>query len=200
MGRKAGLCREDIVVAAGAVADRDGYDCLSIARVAERLGVQSPSLYHHIEGLDDLRREVSILGTRELGARSRASLDGLDASDGLAAMRSMARAFRSFAQEHPGLYAAAQPATSLDEDLTLYQAAPEAFDTVAAAVGRLGLGPDDQVHVIRALRAALHGFIALEARPGFGQPDDVDASFELMLDLMEGGVRTWVTETSRRER
>jgi AcrR family transcriptional regulator len=200
MGRKAGLSREDIVIAAGAVADRDGFESLSIARVAERLGVQSPSLYHHIDGLDDLRRLVAILGAKELGARFRASLDALDGGDGLAAMRAMARAFRAFAQEHPGLYSAAQPATSLDDDLTLYEAAPEAFDTVLAAVGRLGLGPEDEVHVIRSLRAALHGFIALESRPGFGQPDDVDQSFELMLDLMEGGVRAWVAQARRRER
>jgi AcrR family transcriptional regulator len=198
MGRKAGLSQEDVVVAAGAVADRDGFDCLTIARVAELLGVQSPSLYHHVDGLDDLRRHVAVLGARELGGRFRASLDGIDASDGLAAMRSMARAFRAFAQDHPGLYAAAQPATSLDEDLTLYEAAPEAFDTVAAAVGRLGLDAEEQVHVIRSLRAALHGFIALENRPGFGQPEDVDASFEVMLDLLEGGVRSWVEEARRK--
>lgn len=200
MGRKAGLTKEDIVVAAGAVADGHGLEALTIARVAARLGVQSPSLYHHVEGLDDLRHEVGILGARELGARFRTTLLEVDDDDGFETLRSMARAFRAFSQDHPGLYAAAQPATSLDEDQALYEAAPEAFDTVLAAVAALGLSADQQLHVIRSVRAALHGFISLESRPGFGPSDDVDQSFELMLDLLDGGVRRWVEQARRRTR
>src|SRR5262245_19492696 len=192
MGRKAGLTKPDIVAAAGAVADRYGYDGLTLARVAERLGIQSPSLYHHVEGLDDLRREVAILGARELGARFQAALAELQQSEGLEAMREMARAFRAFAHEHPGLYAAAQGATALDEDQTLYEAAPDAFNTVLGAVAALGLPVEQQFTIIGSVRAALHSFIVLEARLGVGEPDESDRNFEMMLELLESGVRMWV--------
>jgi AcrR family transcriptional regulator len=194
MGRKAGLTKPDIVAAAGAVADRYGYDGLTLARVAERLGIQSPSLYHHVEGLDDLRREVSILGARELGARFQAALADVQHAEGLLAMREMARAFRAFAHDHPGLYAAAQGATALDEDQTLYEAAPDAFNTVLGAVAGLGLPVEQQFTIIGSVRAALHGFISLEARLGVGDPEESDRNFEMMLELLESGVRMWVAE------
>jgi AcrR family transcriptional regulator len=199
VGRKAGLTKEDVVAAAARLADQEGLECLSMAAVAALLGVQPPSLYHHVDGLDELRHEVAIFGARELGARFRAALEAIDETDepGVGTLAHMARAFRAFSQEHPGLYAAAQPATSLDEDQALYAAAPEAFDTVLAAMAAIGLTAADQVHVIRSVRAALHGFIILESRPGFGVPDDVDRSFDLMLELLQGGVQIWVDETRR---
>jgi AcrR family transcriptional regulator len=194
VGRKAGLTKGDVVAAAARIADRDGLELLTIAHVAEALGVQPPSLYHHVGGLEDLRHEVGVLGAQELARRFTQALADAPDLDGLASLRVMAHAFRDFARDHPGLYAAAQPATSLDADLTLYQAAPQAFDTVLATVASLGLTPDDQVHVIRSVRAALHGFILYESRPGFGEPDDVDRSFEQMIDLLEGGIRSLLPE------
>jgi AcrR family transcriptional regulator len=199
MGKKAGLTREDVVGAAALVADRDGFEQLSIARVAEVLGIQSPSLYHHVDGLDELRHEVAVLGSRELAGRFARSLQEAGEVDAYENLRIMARAFRDFAREHPGLYAAAQPATSLDADLTLYQAAPEAFDTVLRTVASLGLPDEEQVSVIRSVRAALHGFIICETRPGFGTADDVDASFDHMIDILDAGLRV-IVERHRRTR
>jgi hypothetical protein len=40
-----------------------------------------------------------------------------------------------------------------------------------------------------ATRSAIHGFVALEAGGGFGMPDDVDRSFEALLDMLVAGVR-----------
>ena len=39
---------------------------LSLARLAERLHVRKPSLYNQVAGLGDLRRELALLGLREL--------------------------------------------------------------------------------------------------------------------------------------
>ena len=51
MGRKVGLNREQVVEAAAAIADRDGLGSLSLATLASKLGVRSPSLYSHVDGL-----------------------------------------------------------------------------------------------------------------------------------------------------
>jgi hypothetical protein len=45
------------------------------------------------------------------------------------------------------------------------------------------------IDAIRATRSAIHGFVALEAGGGFGLPDDVDRSFEALLDMLAAGVR-----------
>jgi AcrR family transcriptional regulator len=52
--RARGLTRERIVRAAVEVADADGVDAVSMARVAERLGFTTMSLYRHVRGKDEL--------------------------------------------------------------------------------------------------------------------------------------------------
>ncbi|MEX1295569.1 MAG: TetR-like C-terminal domain-containing protein, partial [Candidatus Limnocylindrales bacterium] len=39
-----------------------------------------------------------------------------------------------------------------------------------------------------SLRAALHGFASLESAGGFGLPQDVERSFEWMVQAFEGGL------------
>lgn len=193
MAKKAGLSRDDVIDAAVELVDTDGIDALTLSAVAAKLGVQPPSLYHHVDGLDALRQEVAVEGVHRLAARFHKAVDG---TTGLPALRAMAIAFREYARDHPGLYLAAQPATKLDADQELYAAAPEAFDTVMAALTSIGLDADDQVNVFRSVRASLHGFIMLEQRPGFGfgVEEEIEEAFARMLDLLEAGVRMLLLE------
>jgi AcrR family transcriptional regulator len=197
VGKRAGLTKEDVVAAAARVADRDGLDRLTIASVADALGIQSPSIYHHVDGLDDLRHEIGTYGARELAKRFAAAVDDAGSTDAYAALQVMAHAFRDFAKDHPGLYAAAQPATPLDGDQTLYDAAPEAFNTVLGMVATLGLPPEEQVNVFQSVRAALHGFIMCEAQPGFGRPEEADAQFQHMIDMLDAGLRVIVARNKK---
>ncbi|MGI8712393.1 MAG: TetR family transcriptional regulator, partial [Solirubrobacteraceae bacterium] len=52
---RAGLDAEAVVTAAARLADAEGLECLTLARLAQRLGVRSPSLYAHVDGLEELR-------------------------------------------------------------------------------------------------------------------------------------------------
>jgi TetR/AcrR family transcriptional regulator, tetracycline repressor protein len=70
--------RSAIVAAALDVLDDGGIDAVTVRAVAARLGVQAPSLYHHVRGkrelLDEMgtavqRRVVEALTGREPGAR-----------------------------------------------------------------------------------------------------------------------------------
>lgn len=174
MARKAGLDLDDVVLAAAAIADAQGLDALTLAAVADVLGVRSPSLYSHVDGLAGLRRELAVHAAHRLGAV-------LGDAEGLAAL---AHAYRAFAIEHPGLYAAMLPTPDAVEDPGGYQA----FAAVARAVGGVFAGmdleDDELVHRIRTVRSALHGFVSLHAGGGFGMPQDVDTSFDRMVDVL----------------
>ena len=50
-----------VVQTASDIADKKGLSSLSLKTVAEALDIRTPSLYNHIEGLDDLLREVAHL-------------------------------------------------------------------------------------------------------------------------------------------
>ena len=47
MPRRAGLDKAMVVQAAADLANAEGVDALSLGRLAERLGVRTPSLYNH---------------------------------------------------------------------------------------------------------------------------------------------------------
>lgn len=185
---RVGLSREAVVDLAVDLVDADGYATLTLAAVAGRAGVAVPSLYKHIGSLAALRSAVALVGVRELSRRSAAATVGLS---GDAALRALGREIRAFSLSHPGLSTAAQVAPDPDAEggLELAQAAADAVAIVAAVLRGFDLPDDRSVDAIRATRSAIHGFVALEAGGGFGMPDDVDRSFEALLDMLVAGVR-----------
>jgi AcrR family transcriptional regulator len=177
---RAGLDPEVVVRAAADLADTDGLEALTLARLAATLGVRSPSLYVHVDGLDDLRHRLAERAAVEFGDVLREATVGVS---GAQAVRALANAYRGWALAHPGRYAALQPAADY-----LSAAAQRLVETVYAVLRGYGLVEAEAIHQTRALRAALHGFVTLEAGGGFGIDLDVDASFERLVTILESGL------------
>jgi AcrR family transcriptional regulator len=184
MSRRQGLDRDRVVAAAAAIADAEGLEAVTLARVAAALGVRSPSLYNHVDGLDGLRRGIALLALGELGDALREAATGRAGADALVAL---ADAYRLYARAHRGRYALIQvPQRAGDEE-----ALAAAGTVVGAVVGALrayALTDDDAIHATRAFRAAIHGFVALEDGGGFGLPLDVDESFRRMVAALAEGL------------
>jgi AcrR family transcriptional regulator len=181
---RAGLSPASVVGAAADLADADGLDALTLARIAATVGVRTPSLYNHIGGLDDVRRSIALVGLREIGDALRDAAVGRAADDALTAM---AHAYRAYARAHPGRYAATQRAPAAADD-ELAAAASGAVDVLLAILRGYGLDGDDAIHAARAVRSALHGFVALETGGGFGIPVDLDESFDRMVAALARGL------------
>jgi len=184
---RAGLNRERVVDEATVVADEVGFDRLSLAAVADRTGVRLPSLYKHIESLDGLRRDVAVRALGEL-----ADALGPDVADRTAgeALRAMAGAYRDYARTHPGRYAATVRAP-LPGDEAHAVAAAAVLRVVNDVLSGYGLTGDDAVDAARTLRAALHGFVVLDASGGFGLPRDVDRSFDRLVTALDAALTDW---------
>jgi AcrR family transcriptional regulator len=178
---RAGLDPESVVTAAARLADAEGLEAVTLARLAGDLGVRAPSLYAHVDGLGDLRRRLAARGARELGDELREAAAGRAGTD---ALQAVAEAYRSYAHRHPGAYAAVQSARAT----TGGQAAEQLVGVVLAVLRGYGLGGDDAVHAARVLRAALHGFVSLEAEGGFGIPLPLDESFTLLVEVLDTGL------------
>jgi AcrR family transcriptional regulator len=174
-----GLDRAAVVAAAADLADEVGLAGLTLAGVAARLGVRSPSLFNHVPGgLDGLRRELALLGLRELTARLGRAAVGKAGGE---AVRAVADAFRAFGRARPGVYAATLRAVAAD-DPELQQAGRELVELALAVLAAYRLPPEDALHAVRGLRAIVHGFVGLEAAGGFGLPLDLDTSFHRLVD------------------
>lgn len=182
--RRRGLDERVILRAAGELADRDGLERLSLARLAERLDVRPPSLYNHVAGLDEVRRGLALRAARDLAALLARAGVGLAGAEGV---RAMGIAYRAYAQEHPGLYAALQRAPAPD-DAELLVAAEDLLAILRAALAPWGLDERAQVHAMRAFRSLAHGFVSLEAAGGFGLPVDLEASYAYALDRFIAGL------------
>jgi AcrR family transcriptional regulator len=172
-----GLDAAAVIAAAARLADEHGLESVTIARLAEALDVKPPSLYAHIAGLEDLRRRLGARGAGELAvvlaqaAAGRARRDALEA---------VAAAYRGYAREHPGAYAALQHARG--------DSAQAVVDVVLAMLRGYRLEAEEAIHATRAIRAALHGFAELEAKGGFGVELALDESFERLVAVLDRGL------------
>ncbi len=174
---RAGLDRTVVVDAAVEAVDELGAEALTLALLAARLGVKAPSLYKHVDGLGDLRAAVAVASKRELAAALERAAVGHGGADAVVAI---AGAYRAWAKAHPGRYPMTIVAERTDDPEDV-EASSRLYAVVAAALRSLRLEGASEVDAIRALRAALHGFVGLETAGGFGLPDDVDRSYELMV-------------------
>ena len=185
---RAGLNRVAVVEAAVALVDEEGAgEELLLARLAERLGVRKPSLYNHVSGIADLRRELALAGLRELGRSLSRAAVGRGGEEGLLAL---AEAHRLFVKERPGLYGATVRSYRLyaPDDPGLGAAEGEALEPVFAVLGSLGLRDEEAIHAARGLRSVAHGFATLEEAGGFGMDVDRDESFRRLVRAFVDGL------------
>ncbi|MEJ2665769.1 MAG: TetR-like C-terminal domain-containing protein [Deinococcales bacterium] len=192
MAPRPGVTRERVIDAAAEAIDAGGLESLSLARLAEALGVRTPSLYNHIGGLDDLRGALRLRGLEALESRLQRAAVGRAGRD---ALRALAEAYRAFAHEHPGLYPLTLGAGGNEREGVRDAAAAEAaasriVEVVLRVLSGYRLEGDDALHATRVLRSSLHGFVSLENSGGFGLPLALDESFRRLVDMHDAAMRS----------
>jgi AcrR family transcriptional regulator len=181
---RAGLDSERVVRAAAELVDAEGLDGLTLAGLAQRLGVRPPSLYAHVAGLADLRVRVAIDAAHDLRDALAGAVLGRAGGD---ALRALANAYRTWARAHPGRYAAI--AHNVADDQGGAEAATAVVEVVFAVMRGYGLEGEDAVHGTRAVRSAVHGFITLQEGGGFRMAADPEQTWERMLRMLDRGLR-----------
>jgi len=105
-------------------------------------------------------------------------------------LRALTNAHRAFATSHPGRYAATLRAPDPDDE-EASAASQVVLETVQSVLAAYWLSGADAIDATRTLRAALHGFVTLEALGGLGLPLDVDRSFARLVEILDAALRTW---------
>ncbi|WP_030313540.1 TetR/AcrR family transcriptional regulator [Streptomyces sp. NRRL B-3229] len=190
MSPRAGLTAERLTVAAADLADEVGFENVTLAGLAKRFGVKDASLYSHVRNLQDLRVRVALLAGGEMIDRIAVAVAGRAGKDALAAF---AGAYRAYALERPGRYAA----TQIRIDQSLIAGTPALRRTVEITYGMLrayGLSEPDLTDAVRLLRATFHGYCALESTGGFGAPREVRASWDKAVDALHIALENWPQE------
>ncbi|CAM4424422.1 TetR/AcrR family transcriptional regulator [Paenibacillus tarimensis] len=187
MSPRIGMDKQIIVTAAVEIADAEGLESVTLARVAEKLGVRSPSLYNHINGLQELRMQLTLLALNRLHAAMAAAAEG---NPGEEALRRISQAYVNFARMQPGLYEAVLRSPDPAED-RVGEAAGTIVRLVQQQMAFFGLNGDASLHAVRGFRSMLHGFAELERAGGFGLPLDLDTTLELMIEAFCRGLAAY---------
>ncbi len=167
--RVARLSRDIIVNAALTFLDREGWDALTINALATQLGTKGPSLYNHVDSLEDLRRTVRIRVIDDIITMLNRVGEGRARDD---AVLVMASAYRSYAHHHPGRYSAFTRMPLGVGDDPEYTAATRAAATpVIEVLSSYGLDLEQAFYAALEFWSAMHGFVLLEMT---GVMDDID--------------------------
>ena len=177
------LSRDVIVNAALSFLDREGWDALTINALANHLGTKGPSLYNHVDSLDDLRRTVRMRVIGDIIEMLNTVGEGRTRDD---AVLVMAGAYRSYAHHHPGRYSAFTRMPFGDDDPEYSAATKDAAGPVIAVLESYGLQGEDAFYAALEFWSAMHGFVLLEMT-GVMDDVDTDAVFsDMVLRLTTG--------------
>ena len=183
------LSREAVVSAALTFLDREGWDALTINALAMQLGTKGPSLYNHVDSLEDLRRAVRMHVIDDILQMLSTVAAGRTRDD---AVMAMASAYRSYAHHHPGRYSAFTRMPLGGDDPEFTAASQAAAAPVISVLASYGLDGEDAFCTALEFWAALHGFVLLEMTgvmsAGMVGNLDADAVFSDMVLRLAAGM------------
>ncbi len=166
------LSRERILRAALGLADEGGLASASMRKIAQGLGVEAMSLYHHVANKNDIVDGLLDLVWTEV--------EPPEAEDWKRALERLARSTRDVLLRHPwaigSLPADGQPGPAMK------RRQDAAVDLLDGAV----LPREQAVHAVTLLHAFVVGFVLSEARSP-GQPSR-DEAFAWGLELVIDGI------------
>jgi AcrR family transcriptional regulator len=148
-----------IVATARVIAEREGWDAVTIRRLADEIEYSQPVLYSHFENRDAIVAAVAVEGFKEITVALREAAS--ESTGRRNALKNVAMAYLAFALSRPALYEAM---FILPTNLRFAEAEtrPElraAFEALAAVVTPFCV---DVAVVTETFWAVLHGLAALE--------------------------------------
>ncbi|MDX8028688.1 WHG domain-containing protein [Lentzea sp. BCCO 10_0856] len=184
MAVRSRLTTAKVVDAALELVDEQGVEGLTLAAVAARTGVATPSLYKHVASLGELRGHVGLRVLEEMTARLTETVLGRAGDD---AVEALMHAYRAYVQERPKRYAAA-PMDPLHDELQA-AAGMKFMEVILATLRQYGLEGSVAIHATRRLRVIVHGFASIESNGGFGLPEGLDETYDQLVQMYLNDLR-----------
>lgn len=178
------LNRARVVDMAAALADAEGIEAVSLQRIANDAGVKQPALYRHVTGIEELMKLLALRAREMLARALQDAQHGLTRTESVTAV---AHTWRTFVQQHPGLYSATDRVPSTG-DADIENSLSNVVSALAHALDGYSLNSSQQAHCARSLRSSLHGFCVLEKDNGHPEPYALDEGLSNLVNLFCRGV------------
>lgn len=182
---KTKISKEMVIKEAAHMANKIGIENLSLKTLAAELGVKSPSLYNHVDGLDDLKQQLMFYGWKEVEDKIIQSVIGLTGYD---AIRSICYTFHEYATENQGVFSAMLWYNQFENEQAR-EVVSKMFSVFFNITKSLNISQDNCIHLVRMFRGFLEGFALLENHNAFGNTQLIKDSFELSIDILIEGTK-----------
>ncbi len=164
--------KESIIAAAKDIAIKEGWDAVTVRKIAEKIDYTPPIIYQYFKDKSELLRELKREGLQKLLAKYQSVLRS--SQNAPEALTNLATAYWDFAWENPelyklmyGLYGIELGVKGLEEEIA--QIRVTIRDTLARVLQESGSSYQKDVdweEAIDILRSLLHGVIAFSMSNG----------------------------------
>jgi len=155
------LSRQRALATAVALADADGLGSLSMRRLAQELGVEAMSLYHHVANKEDILDGMVEMVFAEIELPS-------DGTEWKTAMRQRAESARAALTRHPWAISIMESRSSPGPATLRHH------DAVIGSCRRAGFSVQMAAHAFSLLDSYIYGFVLQEVNLPFDDSTDLD--------------------------
>lgn len=178
------VSKKIVIQTASDIADKNGLNGVSLKTVADKLNIKTPSLYNHIESLDDLLREVAHNGMRIMNERMIKVAVG---KIGKEAIQSVSIEYLNYMIEHPGIYETIQWAGwhGTEETTTIFN---DYLSLLTTLIQSCNLKQGKTFEILNMLTGIIHGYTTLQLRNAFSEPDKIRIELSETVDTLLAGI------------
>jgi AcrR family transcriptional regulator len=162
------LNRQRALSTAVALADTEGLGSLSMRKLAQELGVEAMSLYHHVANKEDILDGMVDVVFAEIELPS-------DSTEWKAAMRERAESARAALTRHPWAI------SIMDSRSSPGPATLRHHDAVIGSCRKAGFSVQMAAHAFSLIDSYIYGFVLQEVNLPFDDSADLDDVVESML-------------------
>lgn len=165
---RAPLNRQRALSTAVALADAEGIGSFTMRRLAQELGIEAMSLYHHVANKDDILDGMVDMVFSEIELPS-------DGTDWKTAMRQRARSARAALTLHPWAMNIMESRSSPGPATLRHH------DAVIGSCRKAGFSVEMAAHAFSLIDSYIYGFVLQEVNLPFDDTDNLEEVVESMM-------------------
>ncbi|GBF49968.1 hypothetical protein LPTSP4_14890 [Leptospira ryugenii] len=174
-----------IMETAVGIANAEGWDSLSVKKIADQLSITSAALYKHFESFEDLKIHISLFCFQEISELLEEVT--LLRANSSARLEYLALLLRKFAVKQPGLFQASL-FRGEKEPKELASLRNRSQKLLQDLFRDYSIPEDRLLSVSRSYRALIFGILSLEIKKSFGLPEKPEVSFREAVSIFLAGL------------
>lgn len=172
------VTKEAVIKAASDIADTEGFSKVSLKAVAERLSIRTPSLYNHVESLDDLCMEVAHSGMRTMNDQMTQAVLGFS---GDKAIKALCSAYLKYVIAHPGVYETIQWVHWHGDNET--EAIFSNYKALMTKLIKSCSFKQNTEEILVLIMSILHGYSTLHLGKALNNPNEAKNELSNLIDI-----------------